>query len=88
MGCKDPCLGVAAPLRREGGGRFLADTVELFSQLRALGNPVDYRVFEGSRHDTRQIAFDEAIAWMRSLDPRDRPRQMDGPTRFDPEIDR
>ena len=61
---------------------------QFVSQLRALGNPVDYRVFEGSRHDTRQIAFDEAIAWMRSLDPRDRPRQMDGPTRFDPEIDR
>jgi dienelactone hydrolase len=35
--------------------------------LRALGNPVDYRVIEGARHDTRQVAFDDAIAWITTL---------------------
>ncbi|MEX2444360.1 MAG: alpha/beta hydrolase [Alkalispirochaeta sp.] len=56
--------------------------------LRERGNPVDYRVFEGARHDTRQIGFEEAISWMRSLNPDERPRQDTGPTRFDENVDR
>jgi len=35
--------------------------------LRALGNPVDYRVIEGARHDTRQVAFDETVEWIGML---------------------
>lgn len=57
------------------------------SEMRAVGNPVDLRVYEGYRHDTRQIGFRDAIDWMRSLDPRDRPPQRGGPERFDPELD-
>lgn len=55
--------------------------------LRERGTPVDYRVFEGARHDTRQIGFADAMAWMRALDPEDRPRQRTGPERFDRELD-
>lgn len=56
--------------------------------LRAVGNPVDYRLFEGARHDTRQIGFETAVAWIRGLDPDARPRQTGAPRRFDPELDR
>jgi len=61
---------------------------EYVRMLRERGNPIEYRVFEGARHDTRQIGFDEAITWMRALDPTDRPRQRTGPERFDRELDR
>ncbi len=57
-------------------------------RLRDRGNPVDYRVFEGARHDTRQIGFNDAITWMRALDADTEPRQWTGPARFDEEIDR
>jgi acetyl esterase/lipase len=38
--------------------------------VRALckaGSPVQYTVFKGKRHDTRQIGFQQARAWMESL---------------------
>jgi acetyl esterase/lipase len=57
------------------------------AMLRERGNPVDYRVFEGARHDTRQIGFDEAIAWMRDLNPHERPLQWTEPNRFDQDLD-
>jgi len=37
-------------------------------RLRAAGTPVDYRVYDGSRHDTRQVAFDDVIDWIGSID--------------------
>jgi alpha-beta hydrolase superfamily lysophospholipase len=32
-----------------------------------VGNPVDYRVYQGSRHDTRQISFPDVVAWIDGL---------------------
>ena len=55
--------------------------------LRARGNPVDYRLYEGSRHDTRQVAFFEVAEWIRTLDPDFRPPQLGGPRRYDPAVD-
>ena len=36
-------------------------------EMRAVGNPVQYVIYEGSRHDTRQIAFPDVVAWIESL---------------------
>lgn len=35
--------------------------------LRALGNPVDYRILNGERHDTRQRGFPIVMDWLQSL---------------------
>ncbi|MFP4210936.1 MAG: alpha/beta hydrolase family protein [Alkalispirochaeta sp.] len=35
--------------------------------LRARGNPVDYRIIRDERHDTRQVAFDDTVEWIRTL---------------------
>lgn len=37
-------------------------------RLRAVGTPVDYRVYSGSRHDTRQVAFDDVMDWIGAID--------------------
>ena len=39
-------------------------------QLRAAGSSVRYVVFAGGRHDTRQVGFQQALAWMQE-DTRD-----------------
>lgn len=38
------------------------------SNLRRQGTPVEYIVYDGVRHDTRQIAFSDVIAWIRALE--------------------
>lgn len=38
-------------------------------ELRRRGTPVDYRVYQGARHDTRQISFSDVVAWTRALAP-------------------
>ncbi len=35
--------------------------------LRAAGSPVQYTLYKGRRHDTRQIGFTEAMSWMENL---------------------
>ena len=40
---------------------------EFVASLRVLGNEVDYRVYEGTRHDTRQQAFSDVLEWIREL---------------------
>jgi predicted esterase len=57
-------------------------------QVRTRGNPVDYRVYDGARHDTRQVAFRDVLTWVRALEPNERPSGWAGPVRFDMEIDR
>ncbi len=37
------------------------------ARLRALGIPVEYRLYPGARHDTRQIAFPDVLQWIRDL---------------------
>ncbi|MFW5695070.1 MAG: alpha/beta hydrolase family protein [Alkalispirochaeta sp.] len=61
---------------------------EYVRMLEAQGTPVDYRVFDGARHDTRQVGFEDAIRWMENLNPAERPRQRSGPRRFDRDLDR
>lgn len=64
-------------------------TQELYVEaLQEVGNPVDYRLYEGARHDTRQIAFFDTLEWIRSLDPTRRPQQRSGPVRYNEQIDR
>lgn len=36
-------------------------------ELRALGNPVDYRIYENTRHDTRQRSFQDVLEWIDGL---------------------
>ncbi|TVQ35492.1 MAG: hypothetical protein EA384_16160 [Spirochaetaceae bacterium] len=44
-----------------------ARSQELFvQQLKAAGSHVDYRLYEDTRHDTRQAAFPEVLAWIES----------------------
>ncbi len=38
-------------------------------ELRRRGTPVDYRIYQGARHDTRQISFPDVVAWTRTLRP-------------------
>ena len=35
--------------------------------LRAIGNAVRYLVYEGARHDTRQVAFSDVVDWIDEL---------------------
>ncbi|GAB6088559.1 hypothetical protein JCM12856_01520 [Spirochaeta dissipatitropha] len=42
----------------------LADMEHFVSQLRDNGSEVEYLVYPGSRHDTRQIGFSDARRWM------------------------
>ncbi len=37
------------------------------ARLQALGIPVEYRLYPGARHDTRQIAFPDVLQWIRLL---------------------
>ncbi len=45
---------------------FPKSQTEFVTALCELGSPVRYRIYEGARHDTRQIGFDEAVDWMRA----------------------
>ncbi|MFW5688810.1 MAG: lipase family protein [Spirochaetota bacterium] len=38
---------------------------EFVNALRERGSDVRYRVFDGVRHDTRQIGFEQAVSWTR-----------------------
>lgn len=42
----------------------VADMDAFVGRLRAAGSEVDYRVFPDSRHDTRQVGFNDALRWM------------------------
>lgn len=46
---------------------FPESQTEFVTALCDLGSPVRYRIYEGARHDTRQIGFSEAVDWMRAL---------------------
>jgi hypothetical protein len=45
------------------------DQDEFVIALRALGSAVKYYVYEGARHDTRQISFFGVVDWIESLEP-------------------
>ncbi|MBU8913868.1 MAG: alpha/beta hydrolase [Spirochaetales bacterium] len=45
------------------------DQDEFVIALRELGSHVKYYVYEGSRHDTRQIAFPAVVEWIINLQP-------------------
>jgi len=45
------------------------DQDEFVIALRELGSHVKYYVYEGGRHDTRQIAFPEVVEWIINLQP-------------------
>jgi acetyl esterase/lipase len=46
------------------------DQDEFVTALRGLGSDVRYYVYEGSRHDTRQIAFPDVVEWIEELEAR------------------
>ena len=53
---------------------ILPDTqLRFVSRLKELGNPVDYRLYPGARHDTRQIAFNDVLNWIEALSADSRP---------------
>lgn len=54
--------------------------------LRAAGNEVTYLIYDGARHDTRQIGFNDALAWIDSLQDR-RIRRAVEDARLDPRLD-
>ena len=37
---------------------------DLVVKLREMGSDVLYLVYDGARHDTRQISFDRVVRWM------------------------
>ena len=45
------------------------DQDEFVVSLRELGSQVRYLVYEGARHDTRQIAFPAVVDWIQKLAP-------------------
>ncbi|TVR74319.1 MAG: hypothetical protein EA427_01160 [Spirochaetaceae bacterium] len=46
---------------------FPATQKEFVRELRARGNPVDYRLYENTRHDTRQRSFVDVLEWIDRL---------------------
>lgn len=54
--------------------------------LRAAGNDVRYIIYDGARHDTRQVGFFEALSWIDSLSDNAHRRSVEG-ARFDPLLD-
>lgn len=45
------------------------DQDEFVIALRALGSDVRYYVYQGARHDTRQISFPDVVEWIEELGP-------------------
>lgn len=55
-----------------------ASQTRFVEALRAAGSDVRYLIYDGARHDTRQIGFYEALSWIDSLDDEVRGRTVEG----------
>lgn len=61
--------GVPAFLAQGGNDIVIPpeDQKQFVRELQELGNPVEFRLYENARHDTRQIAFRDVLHWMQQL---------------------